>query len=161
MKKIALFALAFFSLVMGGCAKSKPTQVNKQNTETNQKKETKEMKVTEMNTAMFKNKVMDYEANPQKWDFKGERPAIIDFYATWCGPCKAIAPIMEELANEYDGKVDIYKVDVDKNEELAALFGIRSIPTLLFIPKTGDSTISVGGKGKADLEKIIKDVLLK
>src|SRR3712207_8630656 len=71
---------------------------------------------------------MDYEKHPKEWVFEGDKPAIIDFYATWCGPCKATAPILEELANDYAGKIDVYKVDVDQQQELAALFGVRSIP---------------------------------
>ena len=96
-------------------------------------KEDKKMNVKELTLESFKNNIMDYEANPTEWKFKGERPAVIDFYAVWCGPCKATAPILDSLAKEYDGKVDFYKVDVDKQQELSAMFGIRSIPSLLFI----------------------------
>lgn len=98
------------------------------------------MNVTELTLDAFKNKIMDYEANPEEWKYKGERPAVIDFYAVWCGPCKATAPIVDSLAKEYDGKVDFYKVDVDKQQELAAMFGVRSIPSLLFIPLEGTAT---------------------
>ena len=87
--------------------------------------------------------------------------AIVDFWATWCGPCKMIAPIVEEIANDYDGKIDVYKVDVDKNEELAAMFGIQTIPTLLFIPMEGKPVTSVGAKMKPELEEMIKQHLLK
>ena len=92
------------------------------------------MKVTELNTETFKQKVMNYDIHPNEWVFEGNKPAVIDFYATWCGPCQATAPIMEELAADYDGRVDFYKIDVDAQPELSALFGIRSIPSLLFIP---------------------------
>lgn len=119
------------------------------------------MEVKELTSEGFKDKIMDYEANPQEWNFKGERPAIIDFYAVWCGPCKATAPILESLAKVYDGQVDIYKVDVDKQQELAALFGIRSIPSLLFIPKDGQPQMQVGAMSRPDLENAIKTVLLK
>ncbi|MFC2291212.1 MAG: thioredoxin, partial [Prevotella denticola] len=105
--------------------------------------------------------VMDFEKNPDKWSFKGDKPAIIDFYATWCGPCKATAPVLEEIAGEYSGKIDVYKVDVDKEAELAALFGIRSIPSLLFIPKTGEPTMNTGAMNKPQFEQAIKSVLLK
>ena len=81
-------------------------------------KEDKKMNVKELTLESFKNNIMDYEANPTEWKFKGERPAVIDFYAVWCGPCKATAPILDSLAKEYDGKVDFYKVDVDKQQEL-------------------------------------------
>ncbi len=114
------------------------------------------MEVQEMTAQMFKEKVMNYEKNPNTWVFEGDKPVLIDFYATWCGPCKATAPIVEELANEYAGKLDVYKVDVDKQEELAALFGIRSIPTFLFVPKNGKPTLQSGAMSKPQFEEILK-----
>ena len=87
------------------------------------------MKATHLTKADFLTKVANYETNPNEWKFLGERPALIDFYATWCGPCKMLAPVLDELAEEYEGKIDIYKIDVDAEEELAALFGIRSVPS--------------------------------
>ncbi len=84
----------------------------------------------------FKNKVFDFESN-QEWSFAGDKPCIIDFYADWCNPCKVVAPILENLAEEYEGKVDIYKVDTEKEQELASMFNIRSIPSILFVPKDG------------------------
>ena len=86
---------------------------------------------------------------------------LVDFYADWCGPCKMIAPILEELAKEYDGKIDIYKVDTEKEQELAAVFGIRSIPTLLFCPMDGRPQVAQGAMSKADFEKAIDELLLK
>ncbi len=106
-------------------------------------------------------KVMDFKSNPKTWNFKGDKPAIIDFYATWCGPCKATAPILEEIAGDYAGQIDVYKVDVDKQRELANLFGIRSIPSILFIPKTGEPSMQTGAMNKAQFEEVIKSVLLK
>ena len=87
------------------------------------------MKAIHLTKADFLTKVANYETNPNEWKFLGERPALIDFYATWCGPCKMLAPVLDELAEEYEGKIDIYKIDVDAEEELAALFGIRSVPS--------------------------------
>lgn len=104
--------------------------------------------------------VYNYETNPNDWKYEGDKPCIVDFYATWCGPCKALAPVLEELAKEYDGKIYIYKVDVDKEEELAATFGIRSIPTLLWIPKNGKPTVTQGAMPKTELKKMIDEVLL-
>lgn len=106
----------------------------------------------------FKNKVFNYEQN-KDWKFEGEKPAIIDFYADWCGPCKMVAPILEELATEYDGQLDIYKVDTEKEQELAAMFGIRSIPSILFIPKDGQPQMAQGALPKNTFENVIGDVL--
>ena len=106
----------------------------------------------------FKEKVFDYENN-EDWKFEGELPAVIDFYADWCQPCKMIAPILDDLADEYQDKVDIYKIDTGKEQELAAAFGIRSIPTLLFIPKEGKPQMAKGALPKKEFEKEFKEVL--
>jgi len=113
---------------------------------------------TQLLTESFKEKVFDYEKN-KEWIFEGDKPAIIDFYADWCGPCKMIAPILEELSEEYDGKVDIYKVNVDENPELSAAFGVQSIPSVLFVPLNEQPQMSVGGLPKATFETAIKEVL--
>ena len=118
-------------------------------------------KVNYLTTADFKKKIIDYEKHPQEWVFEGDRPVIIDFYATWCRPCKMTAPIVEELAKTYRGKIEFYKMDVDKEQELAAAFGIQSIPTFLFIPTKGKPTMQMGAMQKEDFEKIIKSVVLK
>jgi thioredoxin len=128
----------------------------------NKKMETEEknMKTIQLTKEEFKKKVMDYENN-KEWNFIGDKPAIIDFYATWCGPCKATAPILEEIACDYEDKIDVYKVDVDQEQELAALFGVRSIPTLLFIPKEGSPQMKVGALSRSGFEEMIKSFLLK
>ena len=120
-----------------------------------------EGKVNYLTTAEFKKKVMDYEKHQQEWMFEGSRPAIIDFYATWCRPCKMTAPIVEELAKDYSGKIDFYKVDVDKEQDVAAAFGIQSIPTFLFIPVNGRPVVQMGAMQKTDFEEIIKSVIAK
>ena len=97
--------------------------------------------------------VADIERNPQDWKFLGARPALIDFYASWCGPCKMLAPVLEELSVEYEGKVDIYKVDVDAEEELARLFKVRSIPTLVYIPTDELPIVELGGKSKGEIKE--------
>lgn len=107
----------------------------------------------------FKEKVFDFEKNSQ-WDFKGNKPAIIDFFADWCGPCKMVEPVLEELSNEYSGKVDFYKIDTDKEKELAGAFGIQSIPSMLFIPFEGQPQMARGALPKSSMERAIKDILL-
>ncbi|HNR40852.1 MAG TPA: thioredoxin [Bacteroidales bacterium] len=106
----------------------------------------------------FLSKVFNYETN-KEWKFEGERPCIIDFYADWCGPCKMVAPILEELSREYDGKVDIFKVDTEAEQELAAVFGIRSIPSILFVPAEGQPQMAMGALPKDTFIKAFKDVL--
>jgi len=105
----------------------------------------------------FIEKVFDFE-NEKDWNFKGELPAIIDFWAPWCGPCKTIGPILEDLSKEYEGKIDIYKINVDDEHELAGAFGIRSIPTLLFIPKDAQPQMVSGALPKTSFKKAIKDI---
>jgi len=106
----------------------------------------------------FKKKVFDYEVS-KTWQFKGDKPAIIDFYATWCGPCKMVSPILDQLSTEYQGKVDIYKIDTDQEQELASAFGISSIPSILFIPKTGEPKMSMGAMSKEGFKTAIKQQL--
>jgi thioredoxin 1 len=116
--------------------------------------------VKEITKSEFTKKVADLEKN-KNWKFLGNKPTIIDFYATWCGPCKRLSPIMEQLAKEYNGKVQFYKVDVDKERELATMFGIQSIPSILFIPKRGKPIMAQGALPKAELKKTIDSNLLK
>jgi thioredoxin len=117
-------------------------------------------KVIQMNKAMFIEKVFNYEASPDKWVYIGDKPCIIDFYADWCGPCKRVAPIMSELAAQYKDDIVIYKVDTDKEKELAGVFNIRSIPSILFCPTEGQPTMTMGAQPKAEFEKLVKEVLL-
>lgn len=108
-----------------------------------------------LNKAEFLQKVWNFEADPGEWKFLGARPAIVDFYAPWCGPCRQMGEVLEELAAEYDGKVDFYKVNTDEEEELAAAFNVMSIPSLLFCPVAGDPQMSVGFRPKEALKNII------
>jgi thioredoxin 1 len=108
----------------------------------------------------FISKVFDYENN-KEWNYQGELPCLIDFYADWCSPCKMVAPILEELAEEYKGKINIYKIDTEEEQELAVVFGIRSIPSLLFCPADGAPQMAMGAMPKESFKKVIDDILLK
>jgi thioredoxin 1 len=118
------------------------------------------MKAIELTTAEFREQIYDYTKNSE-WKYEGELPAVIDFYATWCGPCKTMAPIMEEIAGAYAGRLRVYKVDVDKERRLAALFNVRSIPTFLFIPTQGEPRHANGAMDIAQMREIIDATLLK
>jgi len=160
MKQIAL-VLLFATLSLSSCnaqTEKKQTAVA-ESTET-VKKESK-MKTIHLSKIDFLTKVANYEASPSEWKYLGDKPALIDFYADWCGPCKAIAPVLEELAAEYDGQIYIYKIDTEEEQELAAMFGIRSIPSLLFVPMDGQPQMAQGALPKHVLKEAINDVLLK
>lgn len=116
--------------------------------------------------ADFLRLIMDYEKNPDTWNYKGDVPCIVDFYADWCAPCRITSPILEEVAREFEGKIKVYKVDIEKDRELAALFGVQSIPTFLFCPMEGNPTISSGIANTPDATREmfrdqIKQILLK
>jgi thioredoxin 1 len=106
----------------------------------------------------FKQKVFNYEVS-REWKFEGELPCLIDFYADWCGPCRMVAPVLEELADEYAGKLNIYKVNTEEQQELAGLFGIQSIPSLLFVPREGQPQMAMGALPKETFKKAFKEVL--
>ena len=146
-QKPAVFA-AF--LLLGGTASAQ---------QRNNTQKSNDMKAIELTTAEFKEQIFDFSAN-DAWNYEGELPAVIDFYATWCGPCKMMAPVMETLAGEYEGRVKVYKVDVDKEKRLAALFKIRSIPTFILIPKEGEPQHANGAMDIAEMRRIIDTALL-
>jgi thioredoxin 1 len=116
--------------------------------------------VVHLTAQEFKEKVFNYETGTE-WKYEGQLPAIIDFYADWCAPCKMVAPILEDLALEYSGKIIVYKVNTEDEQELASVFGIQSIPTLLFIPSKGQPQAAMGALPRQTFEKVIQDVLLK
>lgn len=152
MKKITVLLLSA-GLLLASCAgqtTGKDNNHNKENT----------MTTINLTKADFLSKVANYETNATEWKYLGDRPALIDFYASWCGPCKMIAPILEELAAEYGDSIYIYKIDTEKEQELAAAFGIRSIPTLLFVPMEGDPQLAQGAMPKEALKEAIDAVLL-
>lgn len=117
------------------------------------------MPTIQLTTEVFKEKVFDY-TKEKEWKYSGELPAIVDFYADWCGPCKMVAPVLEELSNEYAGKLLIYKVDTEAEQELAAVFGVQSIPTILFIPLNEEPSIQPGALSKNVFKQIIEEHLL-
>ena len=125
-----------------------------------EKKEAKTAKPVELSKVAFQNKVFDFVKNGENWNYVGDKPAIIDFHATWCGPCKQLAPVLTELAAEYGEEIYIYKVDVDKEPEIAQAFGIKSIPALLFIPQEGAPQMGQGNIPKASLKKVIDEFML-
>ena len=116
------------------------------------------MKLEHLTNETFKEKIFNYETN-KEWKFEGNTPAIIDFYADWCGPCKVVAPILEELKAEYGDKLDIFKVNTEEQQELSSVFGIQSIPSLLFIPKEGQPQMAMGALPKETFKQAISEVL--
>lgn len=165
MKKIALF-MVLGIITLASCNakvagnKTAQNEINKKENNSNSKTESK-MKTIHLTKAEFLTKVANYEANPQEWKYLGDRPAIIDFYADWCGPCKSIAPVLEELAAEYDGQIYIYKINTETEQELASVFGIRSIPSLLFVPMNEAPQMAQGAMPKSAFKEAIETVLLK
>ncbi len=149
MRKI-LFALCAATLFSVSC--------NAQGT--TKSKEGSKVGTVAITKAEFVKKVANIDANPEEWRYLGDKPALVDFYASWCGPCKMIAPILEELAAEYGDQIVIYKVDTEREPELSAAFGIRSIPTLLFVPLKGQPQMSQGAMSKEQFKAAIDKVLL-
>jgi thioredoxin len=126
-----------------------------------QSSKTTDGEVVVLNKADFLTKVFNYEKNSEEWEYEGKKPCIIDFYADWCGPCKLIAPIMKELAGEYKDKIIFYKIDTDREKELAAVFGISSIPLVLFVPAEGQPQAMLGARPKEAYVEQIKQFLIK
>jgi thioredoxin len=118
------------------------------------------MPTIHLKKADFIKRVADIYANNGKFEFLGDKPALIDFYAEWCGPCKMLSPVLEELSKEYAGKIDIYKINVDEEDELATYFSIRTIPTLIFVPMNGKLQRVKGAIGKPQLQEAVEKVLL-
>lgn len=144
MNRIITSILIVFAFVANSCAQTK----------------NEEASVIPMNKQMFLDNVFDYTTGATEWKYKGDKPAIIDFYATWCGPCRMLAPILKDLAKEYSDSIIVYKVDTDKEKELAATMGIRSLPTIVFIPQTGQPQVMVGAAEKETFRRAIEEVLL-
>lgn len=148
MKRILASLIVLFALFTTSCAQTKKEE----------KKE--ELTVIQMNKQMFLDKVFDYTTGATEWKYKGDKPAVIDFYATWCGPCRMVAPILKDLAKEYGDSIVIYKVDTDKEKELSMAMGIQSLPTIVFIPQNGQPQVIVGAADKSTFQRAINEVLL-
>lgn len=125
-----------------------------------QSQDEEKIKPEHLTVETFKQLVYNYETNPEEWVFEGDKPCVVDFYADWCKPCKLIAPIMEELANEYKGEVNIYKINTEQQRELSKVFGVRSIPTVLFVPMKGKPQMSQGALPKESFKQAIDEFLL-
>ena len=150
-KRVLFLTVGILSLLLAAC---ETKAIN------NDKKGNK-MKTIELTKSDFLKKIVNYEKNPEEWIYLGDNPAIIDFYASWCGPCKMVAPILEELAAEYEGEIYVYKVNTEQEQELAALFNIRSIPSFLFIPMNDKPQMAMGAMPKSSFKEAIDGVLLK
>ncbi|MEN8118168.1 MAG: thioredoxin domain-containing protein [Bacteroidota bacterium] len=149
MKK-SLFTLAIAVIALLGCNNSQAK--NNNNDTAGAPAETvasNEGGTTKLTKAIFLEKVWDYENSPKEWKYKGDKPALIDFYADWCAPCRKAAPILEDLSKEYEGKINIYKIDTQKERELASVFGIQGIPAFLYIPVEG-KPVMMSGIGRTD-----------
>jgi len=155
------------SLILGltvftSCSKKEApkteSKVDSKTTNVNNLKINNKTKMEHLTVETFKSKVFDYEKN-KEWKFEGTKPCIIDFYADWCGPCKMVAPVLEDLAKDFDGKLDVYKVNTEEQQELASVFGIRSIPSFLFVPVDGEPQMAMGALPKETFVKAFKDVL--
>lgn len=116
-------------------------------------------KIIHITAEYMREHIYDYTANPQEWVYKGDKPAIIDFYADWCGPCRSLSPKLEQVAKKYAGKLTVYKVNVDNEKELASLFGVRSIPMVLFVPVKGIPTQTMGNLPMESIEEAIAQIM--
>ena len=158
MKRLSLISIAMTVAGLTSCSGNSQQAKSVVKKQVLTQQNAKKMNVQELTAETFKQKVMNYDIHPNEWIFEGSRPAIIDFYATWCGPCKQTAPIVEKLAEDYAGRIDVYKVDVDQQQELAAFFGVQSIPTILFIPKEGTPQRVSGAMPRSGFDEAIKQV---
>ena len=145
MKKTLFIAMMLLAIGSSACAQDKKD----------------ESKVKQLTYKEFIKKIWNFESSPNTFIYKGKLPAVIDFYADWCGPCRRVAPIMEKMAEEYDGQLLVYKVNVDQEKELATAFGVKSIPMVLFIPLEGQPMMQVGAMQEQEYKKVIEEQLIK
>ena len=145
MKKAILIALVIIATAMTANAQEKKN----------------EPKVKHLTYSEFLKKVWDFERNPTTFEYEGKLPAVIDFYADWCGPCRRVAPIMEQMAEDYEGKLLVYKVNVSEEKDLASVFQVRSIPMVLFIPVKGNPMMQVGALPESEYRETVEEFLIK
>lgn len=150
-----LRGILFFSVILLALSCTMSAKPEKEKDKT-----TSSSKVIKLNKTEFLAKVFNFEKNPTEWVYEGDKPCIIDFYATWCGPCKKQSPVLEQLAKEYEGKIVFYKVDTDQETELSQTFNIQGLPSLLFVPMEGKPTLAAGFKDKAEMIKLINQLIL-
>lgn len=148
MKHFLVSLIVLFTLTSTACGQT-PKEEKKEETG-----------VVQMDKQMFLDRVFDYTSGATEWKYQGNKPAVIDFYATWCGPCRMIAPILKDLAKEYGDSIVVYKIDTDKEKELSMAMGIQSLPTIVFIPQIGQPQVIVGAADKATFRRAIDEVLL-
>ncbi len=167
MKRLSVIMMIVFSFAFFGCSNIQGNQeetgvtINDGGTTEKGNKASDSQGVVEyLSYDTFLTEVWDFESNSQEWIYEGDVPCVIDFYADWCGPCKRVAPIMDDLAAKYEGKVKIYKINTDKEKQLSSAFGIRSIPAVLFVPMKGKPMMQTGALPKDQYIKIIEDELL-
>jgi thioredoxin len=159
MKKSVIVLLSAL-ITLGSCSAQSSKKPDEKSPVSNTTNNAKNMGTIHLTKQTFLEKVVNYETSPNDWKYLGDKPCIIDFYADWCGPCKAVAPILEELAKTYGDQIYIYKIDTDKEQELAGVFGIRSIPSILFVPMDGKPQMSMGALPKQQLVEAIETILL-
>ena len=164
MKRLRGLLYAVTLCLAFGCtlsANTTKTEGGEESSSTSEVNAQAEEEIKHLTKADFLSLVFNYEKNPDKWVYEGKLPCIVDFYADWCGPCRMVAPILKELAGEYKGKIVVYKINVDKEKELASVFGVQSIPTFLFIPQSDKPTMGQGAMDKESFKKAIDTILLK
>lgn len=158
--KHLLLTLSFGIMILAACGNS--NQANKEASTTAKEKTSETKSFMQLNKAQFIEKVWDYTKSPDEWKFLGNKPAIIDFYADWCGPCRIASPILEEVGTEYAGKIQVYKINTDQERELAQVFHITSIPAFLYIPAEGKPVMMAGiGRSKEETKKMFVDNIEK
>lgn len=161
MKQISKLAFALACLLTTPLIACTSTSQAKEQAIPKDKTEAKKDVIKHIDAAFMRQNIFDYKENPTKFTFKGTRPAILDFYADWCPPCRRLSPKLTKLAEKYQGQVDVYKINVDDEAELARIFGVKSIPMLLFIPMEGTPIQTLGDLSEAELEQSVAKILVK